>query len=92
MFCICKRINCNACEQNTHILFYSWVNFNKTFNFNDKDVQCYIMNCDPWFRGKAAATILEYETQRMPYQTMCMNMIERYLKSLGGEHQFHPRP
>ena len=35
-------------------------NSKNTLIFNDKDVQCYIINCDPWFRGKAAATILEY--------------------------------
>ena len=33
---------------------------------------------------------LNMQTQRMQYQTMCMNMIERYVKSLGEKANSTP--
>ena len=31
-----------------------------TFKFNDREMKCYVIDGQPWFRSKDVATILEY--------------------------------
>ena len=35
-----------------------------TFKFNNIDIECYVNDGQPWFRGKDCTTILEYVNAR----------------------------
>ena len=50
----------------------------------DKDVKCYIVNGDPWFRGKHVASILEYANTKKAFVYHVDIEHEREIKIIKG--------
>ena len=53
----------------------------QTFKFHDREMECYVIDGQPWFRSKDAATILEYANT---IKAISNNVHEDDPKTVGG--------